>query len=120
MIVLFQRSTPRWQSSTYSARSTSFIALRIGDVLVDDLAVFEDVHREVRADELVLLVAVFLVAALEAGREASAAFDETSPPNRSSDSVYQRFRYFWIVGRSTPPSARTSPFGPASSARTRA
>jgi hypothetical protein len=55
-------------------------------VLVHDLAGLEHVHREERLDQLVLGVLVLLVAALEPGREvASAAFDDTSPPNRSSD-----------------------------------
>jgi hypothetical protein len=40
---------------------------------------------------------------LRPAANASAALDDTSPPNRSSDSEYHKFRYFWIVGRSTPP-----------------
>ena len=39
------------------------------DILVNDLAVAEHVHRERRADQLVLVVAVFFVATLETGGE---------------------------------------------------
>ena len=39
-----------------------------------------------------------------------AALEEISPPKRSSDTEYQKLMYFWMVPRSIPPSARTSPF----------
>src|SRR5215467_7797621 len=37
-----------------------------------------------------------------------AALEEESPPNKSSDELNQKFKYFWMVGRSTTPALRSA------------
>ena len=102
--VLFQRSTARWQSLTYSSRRTSFIALRSGTVCCTSLPLSGTSSVYVWPSALCSKSASSRKRPLRPAAKKSAALDETSPPKRSTESVNQRLQYFCSRESETAPS----------------
>ena len=109
--ILFQRSTPASQSPTYQSRSTSFIALRIGTSSLLDRALSRSSSMLVDGlgRDVIVVVLLFLRAALQAvgevGRGVARDLAAVQVEAQAEPEVQMNF---WIVGRSMPPSCRTS------------